>query len=125
MNSYIYDKVCVYNGVYEGNTPVSMIHLYTRGSGLILGERPIEFIQKLSKQIFTKGFGTYTYMEAHGIFWEDLKKTFIFDLLFRVKKQTDRGMYKKCMYKKAYNEIPNFMYGNETYTYVEAHVLFT
>src|SRR3954467_6609832 len=29
-----------------------------------------------------------------------------------------------CMYKKVYNEIPNFMYENGTYTYVEAHVLF-
>src|SRR3954465_390229 len=99
MNKYeqlcIYDKVCVYNGVYEGNIPVSMIHLYTRGSGLILGERPIEFIQKLCKQVFTKDVGTYTYMEAHGIFWEDLKKTFIFYLLFKVKNQIDRGMYKK------------------------------
>src|SRR3954470_14058970 len=28
------------------------------------------------------------------------------------------------MYKKVYNEVPNFMYGNGTYTYVEAHVLF-
>src|SRR3954470_1003125 len=28
------------------------------------------------------------------------------------------------MYKKVYNEIPNFMYRNGTYTYVEAHVLF-
>src|SRR3954470_13215443 len=52
-------------------------------------------------------------------FWEDLKKTFIFDLLFKVKNQIDRDMY-----KKVYNEIPNFMYRNGTYTYVEAHVLF-
>src|SRR3954469_5869426 len=52
-------------------------------------------------------------------FWEDLKKTFIFVLLFKVKKQTDR-----VMYKNVYNEIPNFMYWNGTYTYVEAHVLF-
>src|SRR3954471_5873769 len=28
------------------------------------------------------------------------------------------------MYKDVYNEIPNFMYRNGTYTYVEAHVLF-
>src|SRR4051812_11817828 len=31
---------------------------------------------------------------------------------------------KRCIYKKVYNEVPNFMYGNGTYTYVEAHVLF-
>src|SRR3954469_8661104 len=46
-------------------------------------------------------------------FWEDLKKTFIFDLLFKVKKNTLIEIYtKECMYKKVYNEVPNFMYGN-------------
>src|SRR3954469_17140127 len=58
-------------------------------------------------------------------FWEDLKKTFIFDLLFKVKKnKLIEVCTKKCMYKRVYNEIPNFMYRNGTYTYVEAHVLF-
>src|SRR3954468_5992985 len=66
---------CVYNGVYEGNIPVSMIHLHTRGSELILGERPIEFIQQLCKQLFTKGLGlipTWRPMVFLGRFEENL-----------------------------------------------------
>src|SRR4051812_32270507 len=99
MNKYeqlhIYVKVCVYNGVYEGNIPVSMIHWYTRGSGLIHGERPIEFMQQLCKQIFTREVWDLYLHGGPWYFWEDLKKTFIFDLLFKVKNQIDRGMYKK------------------------------
>src|SRR3954471_23635417 len=96
MNSYIYDKVCVYNGVYEGNIPVSMLHLYTQDSGLILGERSTCVYSRLCKQVFTKGLGTYTYMEAHGIFLGRFKENlhFCFDLLFKVKKQIDRYVQK-------------------------------
>src|SRR3954464_10479120 len=115
----IYDKICVHNGVYEGNIPVSMIHLYTRGLGTYTrGEAHLSLFKSYANKYLQKAWDLY----LHGgpwYFWEDLKKTFIFDLLLKVKKQTDRGMY-----KKVYNEIPNFMYGNETYTYVEAHVLF-
>src|SRR4051812_10842056 len=119
---YIYYKVCVYNGVYEGNIPVSMIHLYSRGSGLILGERPFRVYSKLCKQVFTKGLGLIPTWRPMVYFWEDLKKTFIFDLLFKVKKQI--RLIEICTKRCVYNEIPNFMYRNGTYTYVEAHVLF-
>src|SRR4051812_6275727 len=116
---YIYDKVCVYNGVYEGNIPVSMIHLHTRGLGThTRGEVHLSLFKSYVNKYSQRAWDLY----LHGgpwYFWEDLRKTFIFDLLFKVKKQTDRDMY-----KKVYNEIPNFMYGNGTYTYVEAHVLF-
>src|SRR3954462_11145738 len=122
---YIYDKVCVYNGVYEGNIPVSMIHLHTRGSGLIFEERPIEFIQQLCKQVFTKGLGTYTYMEAHVLFLGRFKENLHFLICYsKLKNKLIEVCTKKCIYKKVYNEIPNFMYRNGTYTYVEAHVLF-
>src|SRR4051812_40988197 len=104
MNKYeqlhIYDKVCVYNEVYEGNIPVSMIHLYTRGSGLILGERPIEFIQSYANKYLQKGLGLIPTWRPMIYFWEDLKKTSIFYLLFKVKKQADRGMYKKVYIQK-------------------------
>src|SRR3954470_4669395 len=99
MNSYM-NKVCVYNGVYEGNIPVSMIHLYTRGSGLILGERPIEFIQKLCKQVFTKGLGTYTYMEAHGIFLGRFKENLHFLICYsRLKNKLIEVCTKMCTMK--------------------------
>src|SRR3954464_4373237 len=116
---YIYDKMCVYNGVYEGNIPVSMIHLYTQGLGThTRGEVLLSLFKSYAKKYSQRAWDLY----LHGgpwYFWEDLKKTFIFVLLLKVKKQIDRGMY-----KKVYNEIPNFMYRNGTYTYVEAHVLF-
>src|SRR3954469_14640529 len=116
---YIYDKMWVYNGVYEGNIPVSMIHLYTRGLGThIRGEVHLSLFKSYANKYLQKAWDLY----LHGgpwYFWEDLKKTFIFDLLFKVKKQTDRDIY-----KNVYIEIPNFMYGNGTYTYVEARVLF-
>src|SRR3954468_13567969 len=98
-----------------------MIHLYTRGSELILGERPIEFIQSYVNRYSQRAWDLY----LHGgpwYFWEDLKKTFIFDLLFNVKKQI--RLIEICTKRCVYNEIPNFMYRNGTYTYVEAHVLF-
>src|SRR3954471_8964597 len=101
-----------------------MIHLYTQGSGLILEERPIEFIQSYVNRYSQRGLGLIPTWRPMVYFWEDLKKTFIFDLLFKVKNKLIEVCTKKCMYKKVYNEIPNFMYGNGTYTYVEAHVLF-
>src|SRR3954471_20113446 len=97
-----------------------MIHLYTQGSGLILEERPIEFIQSYVNRYSQRGLGLIPTWRPMVYFWEDLKKTFIFVLICYSKlknKLID-------MYKKVYNEIPNFMYWNGTYTYVEAHVLF-
>src|SRR3954462_7459583 len=92
---YIYDKVCVYNGVYEGNIPVSMIHLYTRGLGTYTrGEAHLSLFKDMQTSIYKRVWDLY----LHGgpwYFWEDLKKTFIFVLLFKVKNQMDRGMYKK------------------------------
>src|SRR3954469_12716040 len=118
---YIYDKMCVYNGVYEGNIPVSMIHLYTRGLGThTRGEALLSLFKSYVNRYSQRGLGlipTWRPMVFLGRFKENLH--FCFDLLFKVKKQIDRYMY-----KKVYNEIPNFMYGNGTYTYVEAHVLF-
>src|SRR3954466_10176329 len=88
MNKYeqlhIYDKVCVYNEVYEGNIPVSMIHLYTRGSGLILGERPIEFIQSYANKYLQKGLGlipTWRPMIFLGRFRENLHFYFYYSRL--------------------------------------------
>src|SRR4051812_3500955 len=99
MNKYeqahICDKVCVYNGVYEGNIPVSMLHLYTQGLGThIRGVVHLSLFKAMQTNIYKGAWDLY----LHGgpwYFWEDLKKTFIFDLLFKVKKQIDRGMYKK------------------------------
>src|SRR4051812_20463711 len=54
---YVCDKVCVYNGVYEGNIPVSMIHLYTRGSGLILGERPMILFKAMQTKYLQETLG--------------------------------------------------------------------
>src|SRR3954463_12771608 len=129
MNKYeqlcIYDKVCVYNGVYEGNIPVSMIHLYTQGLGThTRGEAHLRLFNSYVNKYSQRAWDLY----LHGgpwYFWEDLKKTFIFDLLFKVKKKMIEICTKMCMYKKVYNEVPNFMYGNGTYTYVEARVLFS
>src|SRR3954462_8062189 len=88
------------------------------------GRGPLEFIQKLCKQVFTKGLGTYTYMEAHGIFGK-IKENLHFLISYsKLKNKLIEVCTKKCMYKRVYDEIPNFMYGNGTYTYVEAHVLF-
>src|SRR3954465_3375095 len=104
MNKYeqlhIYDKVCVYNGVYEGNVPVSMIHLYTRGLGTyIRGEAHLILFKSFVNKYSQRAWDLY----LHGgpwYFWEDLKKTFIFVLLFKVKKQIDRGMYKEVYVQK-------------------------
>src|SRR3954471_3429831 len=125
MNKYeqlyeqLYMKKCVYNGVYEGNIPVSMIHLYTRGLGTYTrGEAHLSLFKSYVNKYLQRARDLYL-DGGPWYFWEDLKKTFIFDLLFKVKNQIDRGMF-----KKVYNEIPNFMYRNGTYTYVEARVLF-
>src|SRR3954464_2713230 len=92
---YIYDKMCVYNGVYEGNIPVSMIHLYTQGLGThTRGEVLLSLFKSYAKKYSQRAWDLY----LHGgpwYFWEDLRKTFIFDLLFKVKNKIDRGMYKK------------------------------
>src|SRR3954463_5162422 len=97
-----------------------MIHLYTRGLGThTRGEALLSLFNSYVNRYLQKAWDLY----LHGgpwYFWEDLKKTFIFDLLFKVKKNK---LIEVCT-KKVYNEIPNFMYGNGTYTYVEAHVLF-
>src|SRR4051812_10367908 len=64
-------------------------------------------------------------MEANGIlgrFKENLH--FLISYSKKEKNKLIEVCTKKCMYKKVYNEVPNFMYGNGTYTYVEAHVLF-
>src|SRR3954462_12363560 len=90
---YIYDKICEYNGVYEGNIPVSMIHLYTQGLGThTRGEALLSLFKAMQTSIYKGAWDLY----LHGGPWyfrEDLKKTFIFDLLFKVKKQTDRDIY--------------------------------
>src|SRR3954463_13075381 len=117
--AHIDNKVCVYNGVYEGNIPVSMIRLYTRGSGLIFGERPVEFIQSYVNKYLQGRLGlipTWRPMVFLGRFKE--KPSF---LLFEVKKQIDRGMYNKGVCTMKYLISCK---RNGTYTYVEAHVLF-
>src|SRR3954463_14903427 len=128
MNKYeqlyeqLYMTKCVYNGVYEGNIPVSMIHLYTRGLGThIRGKVHLSLFKSYVNRYSQRGLGLIPTWRPMVYFWEDLKKTFIFDLLFKVKKKTNLI---DDMYKNAYNEIPNFMYWNGTYTYVEARVLF-
>src|SRR3954471_2210067 len=93
--------MCVYNGVYEGNIPVSMIHLYTRGfETYTRGEALFEFIQSCVNRYSQRGLGlipTWRPMVFLGRFKE---KPSFFDLLFKVKKQTDRGMYKKVYVQK-------------------------
>ena len=79
-STYIYDKVWVYTVVYEGNIPAAMISLCTGARDLYSGRGPLSY-PWLCKQIFTKGLGTYTYMEAHDIFgkiWRNLHFCFVF-----------------------------------------------
>src|SRR3954463_5092464 len=101
MNSYM-NKVCVYNGVYEGNIPVSMIHLYTRGLRTYTrGEAHLSLFKSYANKIFTRGLGlipTWRPMVFLGRFKENLH--FCFDLLFKVKKQIDRYMYKNVYVQK-------------------------
>src|SRR3954469_6446022 len=102
-----------------------MLHLYTQGLGThTRGEVHLSLFNSYVNRYSQRGLGLIPTWRPMVFFWEDLKKTFIFDLLFKVKNKLIEVCTKKCMYKKAYNEIPNFMYGNGTYTYVEAHVLF-
>src|SRR4051812_36837267 len=106
MNKYeqlyeqLYMTKYVYNGVYEGNITVSMIHLYTRGLGTYTrGETHLSLFKSYVNKYSQRAWDLYLH-EGPWYFWEDLKKTFIFDLLFKVKKQTDRGMYKKVYVQK-------------------------
>src|SRR3954471_20093065 len=101
MNSYIYDKVCVYNGVYEGNIPVSMLHLYTRGLGThTRGEAHLILFKSYVNRYLQRAWDLY----LHGgpwYFWEDLKKNLHFLICYsRLKNKLIEVCTKKCMYKK-------------------------
>src|SRR3954467_380814 len=73
-----------------------MIHLYTRGLGThIRGEAHLNLFNNYVNRYLQKAWDLY----LHGgpwYFWEDLKKTFIFDLFIQGN-QIDRDMYKKCV----------------------------
>src|SRR3954471_15907844 len=72
-----------------------MIHLYTRGLGThTRGEAHLNLFKSYVNKYSQRAWDLY----LHGgpwYFWEDLKKTFIFDLLLKVKNHIDRDMYEK------------------------------
>src|SRR3954468_15710003 len=85
MNKYeqlhIYVKVCVYNGVYEGNILVSMIHLYTRGLGTYTrGEAHLSLFKSMQTNIYKGDLGlipTWRPMVFLGRFKENLHFCFV------------------------------------------------
>src|SRR4051812_47167095 len=102
-----------------------MIHLYTRGLGThIRGGAHLSLFNSYVNRYLQRAWDLY----LHGgpwYFWEDFKENLHFLICYsQLKNKLIEVCTKMCMYKKVYNEVPNFMYGNETYTYVEAHVLF-
>src|SRR3954463_4857047 len=91
---------------------------YTRG------EVHLSLFKSYANKYLQKGLGlipTWRPMVFLGRFKENLHFLICYS---KLKNKLIEVCTKRCMYKKVYNEVPNFMYRNGTYTYVEAHVLF-
>src|SRR3954469_20987376 len=101
VHIYVYDKVCVYNGVYEGNIPVSMIHLYTRRLAThIRGEVHLSLFKRYVNKYSQRALGlipTWRPMVFLGRFKENLHFLISYS---KLKNKLIEVCTKKCMYKK-------------------------
>src|SRR3954462_10859966 len=121
MNSYM-NKVCVYNGVYERNIPVSMIHLYTRGLGThTRGEAHLSLFKSCVNRYLQKGLGLIPTWRPMVLFYKTWLIVLLTDASFEklfLKVCFERSfLYKEKLYKR----------GRDLYSLIfeRPHVLFS